>query len=733
MAASSKKKAIPSLAPPPVHTRGTVRRHLAWCGVVVAVTVALYARSFNFGFTQDDGPILTENLAVQNGSFIRILTRHFYDGSDILDRSLYRPLPKLTLAFTYSFAKLAPAAYHATNVALHALAGIAIFLLLLEMMPSLAGPTALLFVVAPVATETVCNIKNREEILACLFGVLTWLFFIRSAKEPARAPRRSAIAVGALFLLALLSKESAVMFAGVVVIHDLVTKPYTGSLRTRAHLYTALGVAGTVWLVLRWHAVRGAGPINIEETYFDPSEGFWTRALTMSKVIVLYYLGDSVFTLRLSPDFSSRFVVPTESPAHPTPEALACAAALLLAAVGTALLLRYRRQVPAFWVMFFVLMILPASNLFFSIGTLGAFRLMYAPALALWALLILTTQWFWSGLSRNFDRLLLMGFAGVAALRYPVVAWERTTVWATNDAAQRRVLELTPDYPKRINTDPARAEQLWNSQPKNLRGSDLRDYVLFLNGEARDKLAGGNVESARELAERARELARKNHLGEAYEGAAGLVVARTWMKQNDPQRAIPVLVEAIQGGVRDSLAYALLAEAARMSGKEEGLDALFNRRIAEAQDELSPSAVMDFYYLKNTLTYQSMYRSDYETAVRLAEATLGAAARRGDKGPYVMTAAMYRAKSAYELKRFDDVLSLRRYLADTPGTAQEIAALLDLLVDAAVAKGDTQAAQNFCEKGAASLPPPWPSHFLLRKSDPGIVDVPVREPDVVAR
>lgn len=125
----------------------------------------------------------------------------------------YRPVVKLTFALEYQFWGQKPGRSHAINILLYWLASLVLFSVLRRLFtgynilfPFLA---TLLFMVHPLHTEVVASLKNRDELLAFLFG-MSALSMILSYIE-----RKNIVylALAALFFLTgYLSKSSILPF-----------------------------------------------------------------------------------------------------------------------------------------------------------------------------------------------------------------------------------------------------------------------------------------------------------------------------------------------------------------------------------------------------------------------------------------------------------------------------------------------------------------------------------------
>jgi hypothetical protein len=193
-----------------------------WPSLLAAVIAALLATvaflgALDGGFVIDDETFVVGNPAVTSGAPIFTAATP----PDRPDLGLYRPLTTLTHRLQFDAVGLAPRAFRALNVALHALAS-ALLALLATRIARCARTGAIagaLFAVHPIHVEAVAWISGRAEVLATCFAIgAMWVH--------ACAPRQRAAAVAAPFVAALLygaaalAKESALALPLAFVVVD---------------------------------------------------------------------------------------------------------------------------------------------------------------------------------------------------------------------------------------------------------------------------------------------------------------------------------------------------------------------------------------------------------------------------------------------------------------------------------------------------------------------------------
>lgn len=190
---------------------------------------AVYGNTLSHGYVLDDHAVIDQNRIVKKGlsGIPEILTTTYWAGyasqHDINDS--YRPVPLILNAIEFQFFGLSPSVSHGTNILIHSINSVLIFLFLFALFRGknlpVIGMIALLFLVHPVHTEVVANIKGRDDLLA-FTGMLGSLLFYQ--KWLSSANIKSLIWALLCFGLALLSKESVVFAIAVFLLYPFYFK-----------------------------------------------------------------------------------------------------------------------------------------------------------------------------------------------------------------------------------------------------------------------------------------------------------------------------------------------------------------------------------------------------------------------------------------------------------------------------------------------------------------------------
>lgn len=220
--------------------------------LVFLIAVLQYANTSNHDYAWDDAIVLTQNTRVQKGlSDIPELFKNI-KSNETQNRYGYRPISLLSFATDVQFFGMDSKAAHKTNILLYGLLCVIVLLFVNRLFPTSPIPNlliTLLFVVHPLHTEVVANIKSRDEILALGFGLLSLLAYAKAISDQ-KAKAYYALSL-VLMVLAFLSKESAVTLIGVAFVLPWVLFDSTDHL---GNLKKSLPLIGFFMLLL---AIRG--------------------------------------------------------------------------------------------------------------------------------------------------------------------------------------------------------------------------------------------------------------------------------------------------------------------------------------------------------------------------------------------------------------------------------------------------------------------------------------------
>ena len=186
------------------------------CAVLAAITWLVFGQTLRHKFvTYDDPQYVYENAKVAAGVSLEGVSwafTHTIAGN-------WHPLTTVSHMFDCQLYGLKPAGHHFTNVLLHTIAVILLFLVLRQMTGTLwrSAFVAALFAIHPLHVESVAWISERKDVLSAVFFILTLGAYIRYVRKPSVT---SYLLVVLLFALGLMSKPMLVTVPFVLLLLD---------------------------------------------------------------------------------------------------------------------------------------------------------------------------------------------------------------------------------------------------------------------------------------------------------------------------------------------------------------------------------------------------------------------------------------------------------------------------------------------------------------------------------
>ncbi len=185
-------------------------------GFILALTFFLFIKVQNFQFVNwDDNSYIQSNMMIRDFSLAG-LAKIF--STPVI--GMYNPLAFLVYTFIYKFWGMNSGAFHMFNLFFHLVATIAAFRFILELTRryEAAAIVALFFAVHPMHVSIVTWVSELKTSLYCIFYFYAMVSYIRYVRNDYRV--RNLLYTGLLFVLALLSKPSAVTLPPMLFLLD---------------------------------------------------------------------------------------------------------------------------------------------------------------------------------------------------------------------------------------------------------------------------------------------------------------------------------------------------------------------------------------------------------------------------------------------------------------------------------------------------------------------------------
>ncbi len=345
------------------------RRNILAAILIAALGCIVYANSLHNGFVYDDELVVEDNGFLSSWSNVLYFNApQYFSGSG---EHTYRPVKTLSYFFDFMRGHGQAAAFHQTNMVLHIACGVLLYFFLLDLIPFLdrkrdpaliALFAALLFVAHPAQTEAVDSIGFREAIICAAFSLLALLSF---AAYRRRTQQRFLILSALSYLLALLSKESALPLIAVIFLIDLYRRQDAagnkgGPAELKFSHYAWHLAVLLIYIYVRFVWMVESGVVSSLPGVGHPGGSLYTALLTSSRIF-MRYLSLLFLPVGLAAEGSYRYIIdPSRSILEP--RTAASVAALAALAIFTLQNL-WKHRLFSFCVLWFFLWLAPTSNI----------------------------------------------------------------------------------------------------------------------------------------------------------------------------------------------------------------------------------------------------------------------------------------------------------------------------------------------------------------------------------
>jgi len=404
-----------------------------WPVVAVVLLAFLpYAGALNNGFVWDDLPVIVNNTQLHR----LFPLQRFFSGEGLLKQ---RSLMSLSLALDYRLWGPNPLGFHLTNLLLHALACLGVYVLSLQVLRSVRAAfwAGLLFAVHPVHSEAVAALLGRSDLLAAGAGLWGFLCYDR-ARRPSNGMTVLFYLLSLLFFaVACLSKETGVVLAGWVALYEFfglhLKKPY--SPWRSGLLLLPFGLIAAYYLAFMFSL---SGPAIAKTGWWGGT--FWSDLLMGFKVF-WEYLRLLFFPFHLSP----WYVI--SAPQGLWDSKLLLGMLAFLVVLGVFIFAWLRRSLLGFLLGWYLVCYLPLSNLIPINGSMMSERWLYPGSIAFCLGVSLAWERGWA-LFHPFLRRSASLLGVLILLGLSIRAAAAVSVWRTDFSLFGVILREHPRIPK---------------------------------------------------------------------------------------------------------------------------------------------------------------------------------------------------------------------------------------------------------------------------------------------
>lgn len=402
--------------------------------VFFVISFLVYGNTLSHQYALDDAIVITQNKFTSQG-FSGIddifstesFTGFFGKKKELVAGGRYRPFSIITFAIEYELFGLNPFISHLVNILLYALLCSLAFLVFHGLLKCkveqntariIAFIASLVFLIHPVHTEVVANIKGRDEILGLIFSLLSFYLIIKPYKN---------ILLGYLivilsFFLALLSKENAIAF--VVIIPVALWYFKKSNIKQAALILMLFLFPSVVFLIIRHAVLGGFSTTPVAELMNNP----FLHADGAEKIATVLYTWIIYFKLLIFPHPLTFDYYPYHIPLVDFSNPIVWFSVAIVVGLVVVFFKGLRKKtLLSFSVFAFAASFVLMSNLFFTVGTFMNERFVFVASL-FWcfALAFLVIELLGK---RNKLKYLILILGLYMLVFYPVKTIARNTAW----------------------------------------------------------------------------------------------------------------------------------------------------------------------------------------------------------------------------------------------------------------------------------------------------------------
>jgi len=428
-------------------TSGSGKLVLGICILLAAITWLVFGQTLGHEFINyDDREYVSENAEVTKGLTLPGIAWAFTH----VHSSNWHPLTTISHMLDCQLHGLKAGGHHCTNVVLHMLAVVLLFLVLREMTggPSRTGNiwrsafVAAVFAIHPLHVESVAWVAERKDVLSGVFFMLTLAAYLRYVRRPSVA---SYLLVALVFALGLMSKPMLVTLPFVLLLLD-----YWPLGRFRAQASATSSPTSLHWLdrrSIQWRLILEKFPLlllsaaSCMATLVAQRQSMSSiENLPLPPRVINALLNCSIYIYQMF--WPSRLAVFYPYPAGPL-SAWLLASALTLLSVITVGAFMLRKECPYFitgWLWYLGMLVPVIGIIQVGIQARGD-RYTYLPHIGLyllvtWAIADLLVSW------RHRREILTIG-AVTTIIVLARCAWVQTSYWKNSELLWSHTLAVT--------------------------------------------------------------------------------------------------------------------------------------------------------------------------------------------------------------------------------------------------------------------------------------------------
>jgi len=466
---------------------------------VILGAIVLYSISLTFGFFWDDSVIIQNNEVIRDIQYIPdFFSLQYWQYFDPGSPGHYRPVRLLGYSILYSLFGAEPSVYHAWNIFLYCMVLMALLrcgkALGLNRQSLLAG--TLLFVVHPLHVEVVAWAKNSSELLATLFILLSWIYFMKYLDidgATGETEKRIFLIVSVLlFTFSLMSKETGVVYPVLLALYLLLFRGSTsmGEKARSLFPFVIVSLCFVLFITLFLHPGIPGNPLMKQIDL--------QKSLFLVPITIVIYLKLLCFPFPLNIDRG------LDGPFFMDPVTFIIPLFLIISLIVLHIFLIKRNGKLSFFFFWIIISLIPVSNIFYIYGRpLAEQRVFWGSigfCLYLGEMYRLSLVFLEKRKAGQAARLTLRLSGCALILVFSAISFQRLLVWSDTEALWKDTIRRSPNSARVVNNLGAlylERGELDKAEVKFRRAMEMdQDYALAYFNLGTVNKRKGDMESA---------------------------------------------------------------------------------------------------------------------------------------------------------------------------------------------------------------------------------------------
>ena len=429
--------------------------------LIIILAFVGYGNSLGNSFVWDDMDLIAKNSSIESFSNIAYMFKSDLLQHAKLQTGYYRPIQLISYMVDHFLWGLQPFGYHMTSLLLQVICAILVFYLCFfvtkKRLKSLF--VAAVFCIHPAFVPIVGYIAGRADLLGFLFSIVTiYLVLVHSR----RGGKAIALWVALFFyILAILSKEYYLFTPFFVILYLFIYRD-----EIKFSLSMKIFIASMVLAALAYIVFRGT-MLNLHQKMQTLESVPFSDRAQVFPYILTGYVGTLLFPFNLvmnkkliydslsEPRFLFSYIVP------------------LLIGLSIYYFYRARQKEKCFFLSWFILGLIPVSNLFIELKFFSADHWAYMASIGFFGFISLSidgfAKWFYS--ERVFRKIKLF-CAIILVFVFTCLAIKENRYWKNEDTLFTKIFEKNPDS----------ARSKFNMAVIYLRKNDREKALELLSG-----------------------------------------------------------------------------------------------------------------------------------------------------------------------------------------------------------------------------------------------------------